>query len=451
MSKDSKEKEADQLERKAKEELSKRDYHSAIEILEKAKVINQELGFQGKVNMIDKRIQRTRRLIAYETPLDSGYTPTFEKIEKNEISIDSPQSTKNQRVSKKNIETPSDNEKRKQRERIKKAEAVLDKGNKYINEHDYQNAKKCYDKSIQIFKDLGWKRQVQILEKERENIDLYENKFNKKSQKKKLDNKIFSPLEKEPSKLQKKSTNHIIKNQSADLTWAEKRRLEIRERVEHKMSEAENVKKNGKQILERENKIKTKKHKRLELKKKIQEKKQKEEKLLKDAEFLLDQAKGKIKSHQYDQAKEFYRQAIKVFKDLGWFSQVNNLYNEIENIEQYKQEYIRKQKEEKERSKKQKDAFQKRLERAKSEKEESEKRRLERIKSLSPENKRKLEKVNLLISKAEKEESRGKLKRAVGRYEIIIDLYNSLPQDKIDLSKDISEIKTKLSELRSKI
>jgi len=451
MSKESKEKEADQLEREAKDELSKKNYHSAIELFEKAKVINQELGFHGKGNMIDKRIQRTKRLILYETPLESEYTPTFERIEKNEISVDSHQSAKNQLVSKKIKETPADIEKRKQKERIKKAEAILDRGNKCINEHDYQNAKKCYDESIEIFKELGWSRQVQILEKERENIDFYKNRFNKESQKKKIDNKISYPLEKEPSKLQEKSINHVVKTQSADLTWAEKRRREIRERVDRSIKEVEDVTKSGVKIRQRDNKIQTKNHKRLELHKKIQDKKDQEEKLLKEAELFLDQAKGKIKNHQYDEAKEFYRQAIKKFKDLGWFNEVNKIYAEIKNLEKYKFDFLKKQNQTILQKEKEDEMFQKRIEELKRKKEKREQIKFERMISLSEENKRKLKKANLLYKKAEKEESMGKIGRAIGRYEIILELYESMPSEKIDLSQEIKDIKTKLTDLKSKI
>jgi len=45
----------------------------------------------------------------------------------------------------------------------------------------------------------------------------------------------------------------------------------------------------------------------------------------------------------------------------------------------------------------------------------------------------------------------GKIGRAIGRYEIILELYESMPSEKIDLFQDIKEIKTKLSDLKSKI
>lgn len=445
------EKEADQLERDAKVESSKGKYQSAIEMLEKAKTINQELGFQGKVNMIEKKIHRTKRLIAYETPMSSEYTPTFQQIEKKEISIDSPSISKNQQIPKKPIISPADIEKRKEGERISKAEAALDKGNKCIKEHEFENAKKCYEESIQIFKDLGWERQVQILQKERDNIDLYEETFKEKSEKKKFDNKRSYPLEKTKSQIPEKRTIPGKKNQSPDLTWAEKRRQEIRERVDITIAKAEQRNRSGEKIINRENIIQPKKHKRLELQKKIQEKKDQKEKLLKDAEIFLDQAKGKIKKHQYDEAKEFYRQAIKKFKDLGWFNEVNKLYAEIKNLEKYKLDDLKKQKRSILQKEKEDEMFQKRIEELKRKKEEREQIKYKRMESLSEENKTNLKKANLLHKKAEKEENMGKIGRAIGRYEIILELYESMPSEKIDLSQDIKEIKTKLSDLKSKI
>jgi len=65
--------------------------------------------------------------------------------------------------------------------------------------------------------------------------------------------------------------------------------------------------------------------------------------------------------------------------------------------------------------------------------------------------KKNLEKVNLLIEKAEKEETLGKNERVIGRYEYILELYRSIPQDIINFSREIEEIEKKLSILRTRI
>jgi len=450
------EKEADRLEREAKIKNSQGEYTSAIELFQKAKNLNQKLGYRGKVNMIEKKIQQTNNLIKYQKSSQPEYTPTFQKLEEEQIKSDSSIS-KPKHTSYGDKEAPIDPEKEKEQKLTKKAEKALDKGNQCIKDKNFKSAKKFYKESIELFKKLGWTRQVQIIEKELDNIDNYAKKHQNTSPKGKKRNVGSVPISRSHHKSfynQTPSTNtNIIDIEKDDdtLTPEERRRIEIRGRTERKIREAEKSQKSSQKIAQRQKEIKRKKKKEREGIKKIQEKKQKEDRLLKEAEKFLDRAKNNVDNNKFDEAKEFYRQAIKIFKELGWFSQVDNLYNEIKNLEKYKIDYLRKQKQKEERKKKQKVDFQRRVEKVKKEKREAEKRRLERIETLSEENKKRLEKAKLLLKKAEKEEKRGKLKRAIGRYEIIIDLYRSLPQEKIDLSNDISEIKTRLSDLRSKI
>ena len=57
----------------------------------------------------------------------------------------------------------------------------------------------------------------------------------------------------------------------------------------------------------------------------------------------------------------------------------------------------------------------------------------------------------MLMDKAEKETQMNKLQRAIGRYQIIIDLYHSVPKETIDLSQKVAEIESKMSDLKSKM
>ena len=93
--------------------------------------------------------------------------------------------------------------------------------------------------------------------------------------------------------------------------------------------------------------------------------------------------------------------------------------------------------------------FQKRVEEAISEKIIYEEKKLASLKTLSPEIKRKLEKVKLLLEKAEREEKLGKISRVIGRYEYVLELYRSIPSDMINVNNEIMEIEQKLSKLRS--
>ncbi|MBD3213834.1 MAG: hypothetical protein GF311_14590 [Candidatus Lokiarchaeota archaeon] len=451
------EKEADQLEREAKIKSSQGEYSKAIDLLKKAKTINQKLGFQGKINMIEKKIQQTQNLIEYQKSSNTEYTPTFQQI--NEKRITSISSSPAQKTySKSSTESSIDPEKQKERELIKSAEEALDRGNKCIQEKDFIAAKRCYEESIEIFRNIGgWERQVQILEKELDNIDDYAEQHKKASKPTKSTHETKSY----PSSMnmgisstrtsQNINTYTDIKEKSSPLSSEERRRKEIRERTEERIRQAEEARKRQQRMSKRQKIVSEKKQRALETRMKMEEKKQNEEKLIKEAEKFLEQAKNQVDNKQFDDAKGLYRMAIKKFKELGWFSQVDNLYDEVKNLEQYKLDHFKKQREEEERRKKQRDAFQKRIQDVKLEKEKEEKRRLEQIRSLSPDEKKKLEKARLLLDKAEKEEGLGKTKRAIGRYNLILDLYNSLPKDKINLSNDIVKIKKTISDLESKI
>ncbi|MFW9826195.1 MAG: hypothetical protein ACFFEY_01080 [Candidatus Thorarchaeota archaeon] len=59
------EKEAENLERRSKEEFNKKNFILAISLLEEAKDIYTKLGYQGKVGMIDKRIFQLKNLVEF--------------------------------------------------------------------------------------------------------------------------------------------------------------------------------------------------------------------------------------------------------------------------------------------------------------------------------------------------------------------------------------------------
>ena len=58
--------EAERLEKQSKEEFQKKDYVSAISLLEEAKEIYSKLGYQGKIGMIDKRIFQLKNLVKFQ-------------------------------------------------------------------------------------------------------------------------------------------------------------------------------------------------------------------------------------------------------------------------------------------------------------------------------------------------------------------------------------------------
>ncbi|MFX1304609.1 MAG: hypothetical protein ACFE9X_14750 [Promethearchaeota archaeon] len=60
------EKKAEELEKNSKEEFNNKKFILAISLLEEAKEIYSQLGFQGKIGMINKRIAQMKNLIRFE-------------------------------------------------------------------------------------------------------------------------------------------------------------------------------------------------------------------------------------------------------------------------------------------------------------------------------------------------------------------------------------------------
>lgn len=60
------EKEAENFEKQSKDEFSKKNFVSAISLLEQAQEIYSKLGFQGKMGMINQKIAQLKNLVKYE-------------------------------------------------------------------------------------------------------------------------------------------------------------------------------------------------------------------------------------------------------------------------------------------------------------------------------------------------------------------------------------------------
>ena len=69
---------------------------------------------------------------------------------------------------------------------------------------------------------------------------------------------------------------------------------------------------------------------------------------------------------------------------------------------------------------------------------------------LPPEIRKTIDKINLLIEKAEKEVTAQIYERALNRYEYILELYHSIPPDKLNLTEEIAEINQKIDQLKAK-
>ena len=181
------------------------------------------------------------------------------------------------------------------------------------------------------------------------------------------------------------------------------------------------------------------------------EKKQREEELTKKADLSLEEGKICVKNKKFEEAKGYYEEAIDIFKKLGWSQQVEILQKELRNIDKYKEEHEKRLEDHIAKRKEKEEAFEQRVDQVLAEKKKKEDDRLARLRALSPELQQNLEKAKMLIERAEREVQMGKLQRALGRYEYILELYNTIPNDKMDLSSDISEIEVMISEIKLKL
>ncbi|MFX0000050.1 MAG: hypothetical protein ACFE9Q_06275 [Candidatus Hodarchaeota archaeon] len=95
--------------------------------------------------------------------------------------------------------------------------------------------------------------------------------------------------------------------------------------------------------------------------------------------------------------------------------------------------------------------FQKRVDKVIKEKERYSEKKQAEARIPSPEIKKQLEKINLIVEKADKEEKLGKYQRVLGRYEYLLELYKSIPKDVKNFSKEIYELEKKIAVLHEKI
>lgn len=165
-----------------------------------------------------------------------------------------------------------------------------------------------------------------------------------------------------------------------------------------------------------------------------------------EAEKLENQSKDEFNKKNYKIAISLLNEAKEIYKQLGYGGKIGIIekrINQMKNLMRFeKQETYVKTKNEVE--------FQQRINKVLTEKKRYENKQLESLKEIPPKVKAKLEKINLLKEKAEKELKLGKVDRVKGRYEYIIELYKSIPKDIVNPSFEILEIERKISSLGEK-
>ncbi len=327
---------------------------------------------------------------------------------------------------------------------------------------NYEKSKLLFEKAKEIYIQLNYMGKVGVIDKQLAQIKRvleYENRT-KKTQPtaNNVNNTSIGKTEKSLNKntiekrVEKNSIETNLQNDREKfISEAELRRANLLEHSEKYEKETTLQRIQDSKIKEKE----TLKSQEFLKKKQKQEEtlknKDEKERLIKNAEVAMDRAKSAINNGEFNEAKDFYKEAIDIFKGLGWHDQVGILYTEIKNLEKYKTEYLKKKTYESRKQQQTEEYLQKRTEALIQEKKQKDALKLASMQGVPPAIKRILEKVNMLKDKAEKEEKASKYERALNRCTYILELYNSLPSDKIDLTKDISEIDKKIAELEEKI
>ncbi|MHA1488253.1 MAG: hypothetical protein ACTSRI_01200 [Promethearchaeota archaeon] len=232
-----------------------------------------------------------------------------------------------------------------------------------------------------------------------------------------------------------------------EMTEADERRRKIRERIDGNLRNDEKETQYHARVQNREDKKKIEEEEKIKKIREIGEKKKEEDILLKKAEKLLSNGRALIKNNEFTRAKDVYREAIDIFKSVGWFDQVAILYDERKKIEHYKIEYLKKKRVESLAKKKSREQFQARIDNLIKEKKEEEQENIARLKKIPPEIEEQINKIKLLIEKATKEEKINKINNALSRWKYVLELCNSIPENTI---MDIPEIKKKIFELEAK-
>ncbi len=169
--------------------------------------------------------------------------------------------------------------------------------------------------------------------------------------------------------------------------------------------------------------------------------------LEKEAETLENRSKEEFNKKNFVSAISLLEEAKEMYSKLGYHGKIGMIKKRIfqlRNLVKFeKQDTFIKTKSEED--------LQKRAEKVLTEKKRYVDIKLAEQKVLSPEMKQKLEKIDLLLEKAEKEEKLGKFPRLLGRYEYLLELYKSIPKEVVNFTKEIYELEKKLTLIREKL
>ena len=441
-------KEAEELEKQSKIAIRDKNYGLAIQVLMKAKDTYTKIGLTGQVSIIIKEIVRLKNLTR-----DADVSLTLSKEKKSvpetrsqfKISLEKIKETKSEDTS------------------ISEANGyqILENARVLALEDKYEEATKLYNEAYSLFKHLNYDYECKQILWQINEIREYQRwaqlRKSKGIQLNLRDIVSLASAERRRKKIQKglgvrKTPIEIAGVKPKKTREPPKTTRKLFEQMKVNDQREENLKKQTYSIAieqQEQRKLKSK-----EQRDKIQlyrEKKKQEEELISKGQEILGKGNQKLKQKDYDAAKVLYTQAIELFTQLGWHDQITILQKELYNIDLYKKEEELKLKKASYSKIKEEQDFQKRVSEVLNEKQKYQVKQQERQRALSPEIKSKLEKVELVRAKADKEESMNKFSRVLARYQYILSMYNSIPKDIVDLSEQISEVEQKILDLKAKL
>ncbi len=444
-------KKAEQLIFQSKIAIRNKNYTSAISSLLIAKDLYTKLGLTGEIGIVIKEIVRLKNLkkeenVSLTVSKDKFITPNDRIPFKSSLNSDKVVQSEDNQISE------------------IKGNEILESARILAIEDKFDESVKLYNKAYNIFKQLNYNYECKQILWQINEIKEYQRwgQFRKskgiqvplkdivalasaEKRRQKIQKglgAVRKPIEPAGSKLEKQKDPVITQRKKYKLFEQMKKSEEMKNELANRAISTvqEQHGQRSQKWKEQQNKLKL-----------LREKKMQVEALTAKAQDLLNKGNQSLQQKDYDEAKSLYRQAIELFTQLGWRDQITVLRNELLNIDRYKKEEELKLERATLKKLEDEQEFQKKVLSVLSEKQKYKAKLQQRQLALSPEIKNKLEKAELIRAKAEKEESMNKFSRVLARYQYILQLYESIPKDSIDLSIKISEIEQKILKLKAKL
>ncbi|NVM44734.1 MAG: hypothetical protein HWN79_07440 [Candidatus Lokiarchaeota archaeon] len=441
-------KEAEELENQSKIAIRSNNYGFAIQALMKAKENYAKIGLTGQVSIVIKEIVRLKNLAQ----------------DKN-VSVTSPREKKFIREEGSQFKISQDKFKETKSEDTSISEAngyqILENARTVALEDKYDEAIKLYNEAYSLFKHLNYDYECkQILLQINDIRDYQRSAQLRKSKGIQLNLKDIVSLASAEKRRQKIQKGLGVKKAPSEIAGAKPRKPSEPSKTPHKLFEQMKMSEQKEEQLKKQtysNVTEQQEQRKIKMKEKqekiqmLRDKKIQDDELISKGQELLELGNQKLKQKEFSEAKSLYNQAIGLFTQIGWYDQIAILKNEIRNIELYKREEELKLKKASYSKIKEEQDFQKRVSDVLNEKQKHQAKQQEIQRALPPEIKSKLEKVELVRTKADKEESMNNFSRVLSRYQYILSLYNSIPKDIIDLTEEIRLIEQKIIDVKAKL